>query len=474
MTIHISDKNRLGRLLIVLILLQPLLDVLSFWLNHFGLDNYITLFLRLMLLAATALAGFCLTEHKRVYYITGAVLLIFTLCHAAACIQVGYKSPLTDLTNLVRIYLLPLTTLSFMTFLAAFPNAKDNIDMSFILVLLLIFIIEMLSTATGTDPHTYANKSIGTLGWFYFANSQSAILSMLVPLTIANAARRGPKFWFFGIVSLCGLSMLFALGTRLAYFSLIVTGLVLGIVLLLKTSRSMGIYLLVLTLIFGVLYPVSPMTRNQTLVAENALLKQADIDEMVAADEAAAIQQGLENDDLSLQRLESSYKKYLSGLVGTFGLQRTAKKYNYSTRASDITDARRARITYSKLLLEDSPSLSYVFGMELSRWMYQGTSYDVENDFHGIFFLCGGVGLLLLLLFLGYYVLTVLLGLIHRPKLLLDPAFMALCVAAITCAAHIYATAGVLRRPNASFYLAVVLALLWHNVKSGGEATVRE
>lgn len=466
MTLQPGRQRRLYVLLLLLILLQPCLDVVSYWLNALALGNSITLALRLALLVLTVLLGLRLSQRKWIYGVLCGLLLVFTVCHAAACMQVGWNNPLSDLTNLIRIYFLPLTALSFMTFLSALPDLRPQLSKGFLLCLSFIALIALIATLTGTDPHTYANKSIGVLGWFYFPNSQSAILVMLVPVSIAYCYRRRTKFWSFALVSLLGLSLLFLLGTRLAYFGLIVTGLVLSVCFFASRAKRAGVWLLILTLSAAALFPVSPMTTNQQMVAQNAVLKQEHIDDLVAQDEADGLRQGLSQEELSLKRLESAYEEYLPGLVDAFGLSRTAEKYGYSTRASDIADVRRAKITYSVMLLEDSPTLSYVFGMELDRWSYQNVSYDVENDLHGIFFLCGGAGLALLLLFFGYFIFLVLRGLIRKPGLLREPEFVALCLAAVLCAAHIYATAGVLRRPNASFYLAVCLALLWDQVRS--------
>ncbi len=44
------------------------------------------------------------------------------------------------------------------------------IERSFLLVLLIVAAVEVVSVLTGTNPYTYPNKSLGILGWFYFAN----------------------------------------------------------------------------------------------------------------------------------------------------------------------------------------------------------------------------------------------------------------------------------------------------------------
>ncbi len=462
---HSNTNSRQATAILLLILAQPFLDVISYWLNTSGSENTLTLALRLALLLITALWGFCLAENRRPYYLTAAVLAVFTLCHIAACMQAGYTQPIRDLTNLVRIYLLPMTVLSFLTFLRRFPELRSRIPGAFLLCLLVILLVELLATATGTDPHTYHGKGIGLMGWFFATNSQSAILCMLVPISIVFVFRQCSSALPFLAVSLVGMTMLFLFATRLAMLGCVLTGLVLGVCLLLRKHRWQGLWLLALTIAACALIPVSPMTKNQTLVAQNAVLKQENIDTLVAQDTALAESQGLSGDELKLHALESAYDTYLPGLVEQFGLARTAEAYGYSQKASDICDVRRAKLTYSRLLLEDSPMSAKLFGMELGRWYTSSGPYDVENDLQGIFYLCGGAGLALMLGFFLYFALWMLRALLKKKLTLLTPELLAVCTALLSCFAHVYATAGVLRRPNASFYLAVCLALLWKDCR---------
>ena len=78
--------------MMALILLQPVLDILSFWQDQAGADNTLTLALRFGMLLVVALAGFCLSGRKRIYVALALVLLGFGLCHAAAVIQVDLQT----------------------------------------------------------------------------------------------------------------------------------------------------------------------------------------------------------------------------------------------------------------------------------------------------------------------------------------------------------------------------------------------
>ena len=112
-------RGRLPLVVFVLCVIQPLLDAAGYWQQYFGVSNAVTMALRMILLGGTVLLGFVLSDRKRYYFLTAAVLAALTAGHIFACTRSvnGYQEPIKDLINLVRIYFLPLMTVSFITFL---------------------------------------------------------------------------------------------------------------------------------------------------------------------------------------------------------------------------------------------------------------------------------------------------------------------------------------------------------------------
>ena len=105
--------------------------------------------------------------------------------------------------------------------------------------------------------------------------------------------------------------------------------------------------------------------------------------------------------------------------------------------------------------------MSLLFGLELADLSFGDGVYDAENDFHGIFFLCGGAGLVLTLCFFGLLLLSFGKGLIKNLKEVFTVEFSGFFAAFCCGIAHAFFTAGVLRRPNSSFYLAIICAVLY-------------
>lgn len=459
--------DRLPLVVFTLCLIQPFMDVLSYWLDRADISNNVTLALRSCVLVCIVALGILLTDRRRYYWAALAVLGGFTLCHVLVCSRSGYLDPIKDLTNLIRIYQLPLTTLAFITYLRRQPECLTAIRRGFFWCFVVIAVVEALSVVTGTNPYTYPTKSVGVLGWFYVPSAQSAILSMLVPVAIVYVMERkkfDPRFTLAAAVS--GLGVLYLLATRLSFAAMLGTGggLALSLLLVGKLQRLRtgwaAVVVLVCTALAALSFPIAPVSQNNSATDYYQRLKQAGIDEMTAQDGAAAEAAGLTGEERQIASLRTAYEVYLPGLVERYGLERTVRLYGYSSDAGVLASARTRKLSYCRLLLEDKPEYRF-FGTELGEMNYGTENYDLENDFHGIYILCGGVGLALLLGFLGWFVVRIAGALIRDFKGRFTMTAAGFGLALICALAHAYFTAGVLRRPNAAFYLAVVLAAVY-------------
>ena len=64
-TAHKRLTEALPIVIFCLIILQPLLDILSFWTDHLSMGNTLTLALRFIVLAGFGLFGFLLSQKKK-------------------------------------------------------------------------------------------------------------------------------------------------------------------------------------------------------------------------------------------------------------------------------------------------------------------------------------------------------------------------------------------------------------------------
>lgn len=463
-----QDRRRryLPQVILLLFILQPVMDVLSYWLDALGMGNTVSLLMRFALLAGTAVLSFCLSRRKRVYLLLGVVLAVIALLHGWACITAGYagySDPVYDLTNFIRVAQIPLFTFCFITLLRETGESGYHaVEQGFAINFVIILVVEVLSVLTGTNPCTYANKGIGLLGWFYFANSQSAILSAMVPILLMQLIRKKNP-WLLAAGTAAGFGVLYLFATRLAYVAIFIcaAGLVIVLVLSRSWNRRTAAILLAGALVCGAGYAVSPMARNQEAQKLVAAQKQQEAEERIAQAEQ---ENGTTIEESPQICLMPVYEEYVGAMMDRFGAERVMEAYDYTTDVSDLKDWRRMKLTYCGFLMEEAGTAAKAFGLELADMTWQGEVFDVENDFHGMYFLYGMVGLLALVLFLLYFVWLVVRALWHNFSRYMTLEAGAFGVACCTLLLHIYCTAGVLRRPNASFYLSVVLAVIYYFV----------
>lgn len=476
-----SAKNsRLPVFVIVLMALQPLLDIVSYFWSGTGKSNLLTLALRMGLLAAAGLYAFCISDHKRVYLIAAGICAAFWAVHMAVCWQSGYQDPFSDFANYIRVVQIVVYVLGFITFLRRGEVIYRSILIGFCINLGICLAVMVLSTITGTDPHTYTNSNLGVLGWFSTTNSQAAILSASTPIVLMLTMRNQGRYRYLLqlVVTAGAFAALYFNGTRLSFASMLATAVGLPIVLALTHQfnwKSTAI-LLLCALCCVAFFRQSPMYLNQHSYSDImsqkqgwAEIKMERVDQSIAeesssADEAAAPQKE-ETEAMKLRRLTPVYEWCAENIVDRFGVETVIRKYNFSSNVKEITAARRQKIYFCELLQDELPFTARLFGMELADMTHRGKNYDVENDFYGIYFLYGAVGLILLLCFIGYFLLQIVKALLRDFKTYFTPLAGAIGISLIILLVFSYFTAGVLRRPNASFYLSVVLALVYYLTK---------
>lgn len=458
-------KQDLIRFLPVLVfiycVLQPLLDVAAYWQTELEISNVVTMALRMGLLAGSVLLGFFLSDRKRWYWLCALVLGAFLAARTAACLEVEYPDPVEDLIYMARIYFLPLTALCFCTFLRKNGRVLWAIQNGMVVNLAIILAVMALGRLTGTDPYTYPSTKIGVQGWFLYGNTQSAILSMIVPVCIGWALKRwDKKILPVVIVTALSLTSLYLFGTRLAFASLAAAGVGMAVCLVWidKTRRRQAIAILCVTMVFLVLLPLSPMYKNLNQAEENQVKKQSACDE------------------LAKENLAEAYALYIPGTITRFGEERTLEAYEYTTEVSELANWRKMRLIFCQMLQEDSPESAKWVGMSVTRmrekvlmmnektwekeiqWLY----FDPENDFHGIYYVCGGIGLALMIAFIGFFAFRAVFAMCRdfRRHFTLD--FAAMAISCCTALAHCYFTASILRFNSAGVYFAMALASMWY------------
>ena len=462
---------------IVLFAMQPVMDVASFWLEEVEYPTTITLLLRMGVLGVTVLLGFFLSDRKQVYWIAAGICGVIFGCHIFACVQVGYSDLVGDVTNFVRVVQMPVLVLCLITFFRRNDKCFEAMQIGLSTALLVILAVEAISILTGTDASAYDNGH-GVLGWFSNANSQSANVAGLTAISLSWQLtwkkRRPVLFW---VTVLGGLGTLYLMCTRLAYFGLVVitAGLSITLFLVRRKDWKIAAAMAALCVLSVAVLPISPLGHhwdNGNLYEEG---RQAQLDGQLGEnrEETLALAERMRaGDNLTDEEyeqlvlgLEPIYDTYVGDFVEVFGLEETMELYNYSADILVFADVRPKKIAFAEALLDASPVTTRLFGIELSRFTVGENNYDVENDFHGIYYLYGIVGLAAYVLFLLYFVWLVVWALVKNAKRYFTPEAAGHGIAFLLCMAHAVFTAGVLRRPNASVYLSAMLAAIYYLVR---------
>ncbi len=475
-TVRFRDglKERLPLFVMLFFAVQPLLDAAGYWQARLGIPNAATLVLRMLLLGSAVLTGFFLTDRRKRYYVLFGVLAALTALHAAACVTApgGYREPVADLVNLVRIWYLPLVTAALITCLRQNGKVWPAMLKGAACALALIAGIMLVSAVTGTDPHTYNYERFdrphyGVLGWFLWTNSQSAVLSMLCPLAVLFAALKWPgRVLPAAAAAAVGEAALYFLAPRLAFAGLVLSGTVMAAGLAVSDRRrwKTALAVLLITAAFTACYPLSPTAQKEGYadrIGESLQEAQTESGVSISADPS-------EMSEEELDGLEDLYRgqNYVYSLVERFGRDRV-----FAAGPRLLYDDRVKKITFCRFLMEDAQPMTKLFGLSLQDMTYERIggdgkpvtdNFDVENDFHGVFFLTGACGLALMLAFLLFFGLRALIAVIRRPKEYLTADMFAFAAAYGMALIHALFTASVLRRNNASVWLALVLAGLWY------------
>lgn len=483
----LSNEKTLKIFIFLLITIQPLLDVMSFFLVKLNM-TVISTMLRMGMFVFVMLFAFIISDHKRVYYVFAAVAGGYFALHAVNCFRIGYVSFVEDAANFFRTVQTPAMCIAFITVIKRISNPIKIISSAFFANVCTIWGVIGLSYLVGMPEYTYgAYHKVGLMGWFEVHNAQSSIVMLLMPLALLFAYRLSKLFF----VAACGIcfSLLFFTGTKLTFYSLIIIAL--GFLFLIavnfitaKESRKKYIFsnlipvvslcaVLVLSFVFIEDSPMKQRENSQSTAYSNhqlnlndslAMLDPEDPDNSKGEDELTP-EEKAEAKRKKLERYEKLYREfaggYLNDIINRFGIERVAEKYNYSTVSAELLDAREKKNIFAELAWEESDFLTRCFGYEYSTLVTAEEIYDLENDFPSVFYYSGYVGFGVYILFMAYFAFLVLKEIFKNFKnfVTLESGLLFGTFVLLMGAAQL--SGNVLRRPNVSIYISMILACLF-------------
>lgn len=417
--------GKLYGILLALLAAQPILDVLSYFADRFGLTAVTTL-LRFGLLALVALLGFLLTDRKRVYLILYVLIALFWAAHMLNCFRIGYTSPVQDTANLLRLLNFPLYALTFITALKGRPHLRRAFYQGAFIAFLEIVLFTALPWISGHPRYTYDALGLGMLGWFLIPSAQSAVIVLSAPLAIFASYKSGKYPVYLLGVSLPA-ALMFVTGTKLNYFSIFIIGgayIFLFILQLGKKSLRYVLPLFVLLAAAAVFKGQSPMAVRDSMTAYS----QGNYSEMIseglensgADSETLKIITGSGRRPSSERQLEKVRRAALSiysdtgvysfrtqELNARFGMYNVMEAFGYTGSPEQLSNTRQLKLKYAGMVWQEKDFLTHLLGFEYSDFILGDSIYDLENDFPGVFYGVGYIGFTLYLLFFAVFFLEV-------------------------------------------------------------------
>ena len=442
------DKNSI--ILAMLIMIQPILDIASYFAIETGMTS-VTSLLRLAIFGAIMVYAFILSDRKKVYYIFAGILGAYWIVHMLICARDGY-SLVSDANGFLRTIQMPALTLAFITLFQRSERFPQEIGKYFVINYIIIGASILLSFAVNMPVYTYY-PNVGIKGWFFTGNSQSFIISVMAMLALYEAYRKKNNIAFI-VVMVIAFTLMFLLGTQVAQYSIFITAIAYLVIILWNREKRwvMAAALAVAILVTFFARPYSP-TQQVSAAEEESRLEW---EELLQDDKDPDKEPTASENDLEGTILEP--------MVERFGYEKVLEVYGGSIDAAELMDNRQMKVNFGRLVMAEKDVWHWLFGVEDADMYFEGQTYDPENDFPAVFFYYGVVGIALYVVFLGYFAVILIKDIFKNLKRLpVDKVLLGLSLVLSMGCAEL--SANVLRRPNASIFISLMLAYAYYVCK---------
>lgn len=456
--------------LFLLIIIQPLLDILAYFQYDSPVGTmagYIRLVIMLMLPIYVLMK-----QRKKSFFALMAIIGIYCVGHICACYYNGYLNIFSDVSYMLKVVQMPVLGISFCYILDK-ESYREQIVKGFVVNYIVICISMVIAHLTGTGLYTYNDYKIGYLGWFANANAQSIILISIAPFIVYYAIKMKNKIGI--LVSMIAVTAVLLLnGTKAGYLA--VFGMFFGFIAFYivdwfmaeKGKRmiqpAMIAASMAIILTAAIIYPFTPRYAMDTYANGKRDEENIELDkkkEDISHNNELSIEEVLADPDLR-QKLVETYKDSLNkDLVERFGAERILEEYGWMPDAYTLADVRLQKRINANLIWSESNFVTKLFGIEFTEM----ENYDLENDYPAIFYYYGYIGFCAYIIFLLYFLVLIIKTIIKYFK---DSYFFFNFVLAIAYVLQLglaQFSGAILRRPNASIYMALVVGLIFYQCK---------
>lgn len=471
-------------LLLIILAAQPLLDILAYIQRDLSISA--AGYIRLALTVCMPVYTLFFTKKKKSFIAVMAIIGGFALWHILNSLREGTAGLFGDIKYLLLVAHMPILLFSFM-FLFDKESLKKQLTIGMISNIIVSVLVFYISYALQSGNCTYPLFQMGWTGWYVIPNAQSLVLVSILPFATYYLMKYC-KYYFPLLVA--PLIFMYTLnGTKAAFWALVATFAGFAGFLLFElvwTKRKLFqcykiLMLCVLVVASLLCYKYSPRQVIDSTAQENRYQEQMAIENLMNED---AAQNSDDTDDdtsssdsdkddsddsesggnsQSSQNKNHVFVQYINpNLISRFGADKVLEAYGEENLNSyGLSNMRLKKVVFGRLTWEESDFLTKLVGFNQTKMYYKDDYFDLENDPQAILFYYGYVGAGLYIILLLYFILRALKQLIFHFKSSLNLYnFMIL----FTLGLQFYAAAFsgyLLRRPNVSFYMLVVLLLIY-------------
>lgn len=452
----------------LLFAVQPVLDALAYFTANERVTpaGYLRLAILILLPVCTLIA---VPEKKKLclFLLAGGA---FCALHVLNCVRVGYISPYFDIRYLANVMQMPVFAFCLLLLIRN-EETKQGAIRGFAAAAALTLLFLIVAKLTDTGNVTYG-EGLGYSGWVIDqnrnANSTNLVIYAALCVWLALGAKRA---WPALLIPLIIEAVFLINGTKGCFYSIfaIFAGYLFWLLLeklwLKRPLRLSSALLFAFLLVFTVvIYPYTPRYRVEGL--ERKAATQGEI-------EATLLEKGIDITNMSAQeRFDNPvvkevfahyYWKYLGGkpdIIDRFGMDRVLMQYKMSTDVGKLIDDRIIERNYADMIFQDCDTLTKIVGFEVSEVGFDGV-YDLENDWHAIFYYYGYLGFALYVGFVLYFLLRIVRKLGKDLKHSLTTENFAYGLTFVLTVGLAHFSGATLRRPNVSIWLSLLLALIY-------------
>lgn len=442
-----------------IIILQPILDILSYFQTKFLGSSY-SWIIRIAILILVFIVTYINSTHKKKLFLYLLPYGIFFVLHIFNLYINNLLNIVLDIKYFILVFQLPILTLLLIDYIKQNNYNLNKIRISLLYCFYIIIGSMILALITNTSESTY--YSGGILGWFSSANTQSMILCALAPWVLYMLSDKNIFSYLIGYIIV--FVVLYLNATRSCYLALVSSLFVIIFALCFSKQTPKKWFKIAIASLF-LLLAIGGYKFSFTF--EKEILSQDVTDDYVQNIQTIINDDVLQtidfnninlSDNAEVSRILKTSYLYtrLMDIHGEDAVVEIMKPY---LSAQALSNNRLSKVINAKISFKNSNSLPKILGIGYSQIAQNGL--DLENDLQSIFYYYGSLGFMLYITFIVYFVIRLVILFFKNPSIIHDKEYIILSFLLLLLVVGGEYSGAFLRKSNANIYLSLYLTLIY-------------